>query len=125
VCLTIRALIILNRKQRYGLTNRNIFYHLGMWWALLWAFIIGSLAATGNVTDASGGGSLLAFFVIWYFVWKAEEMRRIVLRLESRALYLESQAELNESRLRQSISLHDEESADEYIYGDDEYDENY
>jgi hypothetical protein len=95
-----------------------------MWWALLWAFIIGSLATTGNVTDASGGGSVVAFFVIWYFACKAEEIRRVALKLESRARYLESQAQMNESRFRDFTSPNDEESDDEYIYDNDEYDEN-
>jgi hypothetical protein len=62
-----------------------------MWWALFWAFIIGSLATTGNVTDAWGGGALVAFFVIWYFVWKSEEMHKTAISYSYRINQLETE----------------------------------
>ena len=49
-----------------------------MWWAILWAFVIGEIS---NSSDDSGAtwGAILAFFVIWYFIDKANQRIYIIM----------------------------------------------
>lgn len=47
-----------------------------MWWALLWAFIIGQVAAFDSNGGATGA-MILAFLVIWYFASEAKKYRDV------------------------------------------------
>jgi hypothetical protein len=93
-----------------------------MWWGLLWAFVIGGIAESDS-NGGSGGAAFVAFLVIWYFVWKAGEMRRIALNFESRAQYLESEANINDLTSPQHTSSYEEKSTQEYIYNNNGYDD--
>ena len=44
-----------------------------MWWALIWAFLIGSAA---NADRSGIFAAILAFVAIWYFTWKSDEVAR-------------------------------------------------
>ena len=50
-------------------------YNAYMWWALLWAFLIGS-AATADKSGMSA--AVLAFVVIWYFASKADGIDEVI-----------------------------------------------
>ena len=63
-----------------------------MWWALIWAFIIGSAAAS----DHSGGSAgFLTFCVIWYFAAKSDDVIKVadnmIAGLRNKVSELESQ----------------------------------
>lgn len=45
-----------------------------MWSATIWAFVIGSAAASDRTGTSAG---FLAFLAIWYFAWKSDEISKV------------------------------------------------
>jgi len=67
-----------------------------MWWALLWAFLIGS-AATADKSGMSA--AILAFVIIWYFAWKADGVDVIIKKADGIIAELNSRIQTLEASL--------------------------